>query len=349
MEPNEVRTVYAMASIFISYSISDSVFALRLANGIELLGHAVWIDQWEIGVGDSLLSRLTEGVERADYMIVVLSKNARLSSWMEREWQITYGEELVQGRTIILPVVIDDCTIPSFLRHKRFADFRVRYEVGFAQLAITLHSRRTNESATNYPPIPERVKELHEAPAHQDAHTALWYTDPMLPKMTEINVELGIPYIGKITGIWKPDVDEQAAAWELYIEIVTRVPVAALASDEGLLREALSSLHTIFTITRDILRKHGPLIAKPKQGGELSFGYIAIAVLNNVLRPILAKWHPLLLNYEHTRKPSISVFEHERDWEKNTELRHDLDEARTVLVTYATILADVAGIPPLHQ
>jgi TIR domain len=340
-----------MAAIFISYAVPDSAFALRLANGIELLGHAVWIDQWEIGVGDSLLSRLTEGVDRADYMVVVLSKNARLSSWMEREWQITYGEELVQGRTIILPVVIDDCTIPSFLRHKRFADFRVRYEVGFAQLAITLHSRRTNESATSYHPTPERVAELHEAPPHQSDDGALWYTDDMLkvPKMTEINIELGIPYIGKITGMWKPDADERAAAWELYIELVTRVPVAALASDEGLLREALSSLYTIFTLTRDILRKHGPLIAKPKQGGELSFGYVAIAVLNNVLRPILAKWHPLLLDYEHTREPSISVFEHERDWEKNAELRHDLDEARTVLVTYATILAEVAGIPPLHR
>jgi TIR domain len=338
-----------MACIFISYASPDNIFALRLAQSITALGHTVWIDQWEIGIGDSTSGKVTEGLAHADYLIVVLSKHTMHSVWVEREVQIIHYEEITRRRTMLLPVVIDDCTIPVFLRLKRFADFRVCYEVGFAQLAITLHTRRIHESTTSYHPTPERVEELHEAPAHQSADSALWYTDTMLPKMTEINVELGIPYIGKITGMWKPDADEQAAAWELYIELVTRVPVAALASDEGLLREALSSLYAIFTITRDILRKHGPLIAKPKQGGELSFGYIAIAVLNNVLRPILAKWHPLLLDYEHTRDPSVSVFEHERDWEKNAELRHDLDAARTVLVTYAAILADVAGIPPLHR
>jgi hypothetical protein len=34
-------------------------------------------------------------------------------------------------------------------------------------------------------------------------------------------------------------------------------------------------------------------VATPK-GGDLSFGLIAMTVLNKVLRPLLAQWHPEL-------------------------------------------------------
>jgi hypothetical protein len=168
-------------------------------------------------------------------------------------------------------------------------------------------------------------------------------------KFTEVSVELGLPYVGKITGLWKPDADEQFAAWELYIELVTRVPVAQLHDEEGSLREALTSLYTIFTLTRELLHKYGPAIARPKQGGEVSFGFLAITILNHVLRPILAKWHPLLLEYEHSRPPTAAASEYERQWERAAELRSVLDDTRRILVNYANLLAQVAGVPSLYQ
>ena len=80
--------------------------------------------------------------------------------------------------------------------------------------------------------------------------------------------------------------------------------------------EALSSLYTLFDTTRTILRKYGPSIAQPKGEDELSFGYLAVVILNVVLRPVLAKWHPVLLDYESTRSGSVSPLEHEREWDK---------------------------------
>jgi hypothetical protein len=68
-----------------------------------------------------------------------------------------------------------------------------------------------------------------------------------VPRPSEINVELGLPYIGKVSGMWKPDEAEQRAAWELYIELVTRISVAGLQPDEGLLRESLSDSVTRFS------------------------------------------------------------------------------------------------------
>ena len=166
-------------------------------------------------------------------------------------------------------------------------------------------------------------------------------------KLASVSVNLQLPYFGGIAGTWEPDENERDAAWEMYVELVTRISVADLQPTEGLLREALSSLYSLFETTRGILRKYGPGVAKPKGHGDLSFGQVAVAVLNGVLRPILAKWHPLLLDREAQRPEGISLLDHERLWERDGELREELAEARKALADYANLLAKVADVPPL--
>ncbi len=169
-----------------------------------------------------------------------------------------------------------------------------------------------------------------------------------MPELTGVKVALNIPYIGKVEGTWVPDKKERDAAWEMYIELVTRISVVELQPDEGLLREALSSLYTLFGTTREILRKYGPAVAKPKHKGNMSFGYLAVTILNRAIRPVLAKWHPLLLDYESKRESSLSPFEHEKQWDKYEELRKELNSLRSVLIDYGDILSKVAKVPPLH-
>ena len=167
-----------------------------------------------------------------------------------------------------------------------------------------------------------------------------------MPKLTSISVNLNVPLIGGIAGTWEPNEDEKKAAWEMYVELVTRISVVNLEQDEGLLREALSSLYTLFDTTRKILRKYGPSIAQPKRD-DLSFGYISVNILNTVIRPVLAKWHPILLDYENKRPESLSPLEHERTWERNRELRQELEEVRLKLIEYTDLLSEVAGVPSL--
>lgn len=168
-----------------------------------------------------------------------------------------------------------------------------------------------------------------------------------MAKFTGVKVSLTLPFIGGVEGTWKPDESERNAAWEMYVELITRISVVELKSDEGLLREALSSLYTLFGTTRTILRKYGPSIAQPKGKDDLSFGYLAVAILNTVLRPVLAKWHPMLRDYESTRSGSVSPLEHERQWDKHDELRQVLNDVRGTLIEYTDLLAEVAEVPPL--
>ena len=166
-------------------------------------------------------------------------------------------------------------------------------------------------------------------------------------RLNSLKVELGIPMIGKLEGLWSPDESEQRAAWELYVELATRISVIDITPNSGLLRESLSSLHSLFAITRQVLRTYGPAIARPKRNNVLSLGYIALTILNLVLRPFLSKWHPLLADYEADKPTHISPIDHEKQWEHYWEFFTALKATQIILYEYANLLAEAAGVPPL--
>ncbi len=139
---------------------------------------------------------------------------------------------------------------------------------------------------------------------------------------------------------WESDPTERRAAWAIYVELVTRISVEPLGKDEGVLREALSSLHALFGVTRQVLRDAGPDVGIAKE----SVGGVAIAVLNKGLRPFLAKWHPALQAWEAQRDTKTSSQEHERKWTEEPKLRADLEELRKGLSQYADALAKIAGV-----
>jgi hypothetical protein len=159
-------------------------------------------------------------------------------------------------------------------------------------------------------------------------------------------VEVG--WLG-VKGTWVADRGQQEGAWKLYVELITRVSVQPLKPDEGLLREALSSLYTLFGETRKILKEYGPRVARPLEGGTLSLGQIAVSVLNVRLRPFLAKWHPILESYEVNRPPSVSPCDHENAWPQARELRNDLESLRHDIIEYADLLARASGIHSIHS
>lgn len=168
-------------------------------------------------------------------------------------------------------------------------------------------------------------------------------------RLQEINVSLDLKVI-QLSGKWVPNNCERKAAWELYVELITRVAVIELGSEEGLIREALSSLHSLFETTRSILRRYGPNVAIPKRAEDLSFGFIAVQVINAAIRPFLAKWHPLLRDHEERKPHPLTSVEHERNWEYEKEVRVELELLRPTLQEYADILGKVAGVvKPLYR
>ncbi|MEV8478288.1 hypothetical protein [Streptomyces sp. NPDC051173] len=159
----------------------------------------------------------------------------------------------------------------------------------------------------------------------------------------QITVRMAIPLLGDITGVWEPVEAERKAAWELYAELATRISTVELGPDEGFLREALSSFYSLFGTTRDILRRYGPDVAPRRGPGQITFGALAVTVLNQALRPMLANWHPRLAAYESLRPADVDPVSYERSWEHAAALREEVARVREVLVALAKALAEVAG------
>jgi hypothetical protein len=159
--------------------------------------------------------------------------------------------------------------------------------------------------------------------------------DPAILKKVSVRLPFGIG-----AAEWEADPTERRAAWSLYIELVTRIAVQPLEVDQGLVREALNSLYSLFSTTREILKQAGPNVGASRQ----SVGGIAIIVLNNGLRPFLSKWHPLLQAWEAKRPADLSPKEHEKNWSEEPKLREELAQLRRDLEQYANALAVIAGV-----
>ena len=137
------------------------------------------------------------------------------------------------------------------------------------------------------------------------------------------------------------------AAWEIYIELVTRVPLGTLEEDGGILREALSSLHPLLPTIRTILRQLGPM--KMRSDAELtqSCSYLAVSMLNVTLRPFLSKWHPLLKDYQERRPAAAGILEYEQHWQYYRQFRQEMSTLRKALLDDARGFAQIAGTPSL--
>ncbi|MEH2102831.1 MAG: hypothetical protein V7K76_24415 [Nostoc sp.] len=159
--------------------------------------------------------------------------------------------------------------------------------------------------------------------------------DPARLKKVSVSLPFGIG-----SAEWDADPTERRAAWSLYIELVTRIAVQPLETDQGLLREALNSLYSLFGTTREILKQAGPDVGASHD----SVGGIAIAVLNHGLRPVLAKWHPRLQTWEAQRPAHLSLKDHEHNWTEQKNLRAELESLRLDLEQYAHALAVIAGV-----
>lgn len=121
--------------VFISYSHSDAPFVNNLAAHLVKRNAHVWVDSWELNVGDSILGRVQQAIQESSALLVVLSKNSVASEWCKKELSAGLMRELDEKRVVVLPVLLEDCEVPIFLREKMYADFRTNFDVGLKALA----------------------------------------------------------------------------------------------------------------------------------------------------------------------------------------------------------------------
>ena len=135
--------------IFISYSHQDKNFVDKLA--IQLVAHNinVWLDRWELQIGDSIIAKIQEAVEGASALLVILSPASVSSDWCKNEINAGLLRELEEKQVLVMPVMLQDCEVPVFVRGKIYADFRKSFDDGL-QTILEGIAKVTNENLGRY-------------------------------------------------------------------------------------------------------------------------------------------------------------------------------------------------------
>jgi len=137
--------------LFISYSSNDKEIVHMLAGRINELGFKVWLDEWEISIGDKVLKRISEGLEKSALVAVWISEYSIKSNWVEDEWLSKYHEGIANRDIAVLPLLGQKVEIPYLLRKVKQANFYTDFEEGFERLVTTLNklSDKTINSLKN--------------------------------------------------------------------------------------------------------------------------------------------------------------------------------------------------------
>lgn len=133
---------------------------------------------------------------------------------------------------------------------------------------------------------------------------------------------------------------ERMAAFDLQVELVSRIGVQQLPDDSGSLREALTSLNSLFPFTRETLRRYS-IGLEPSTAPSVQS--VADHLLNEILRPFLSRWHPLLKAWEADRPPRTSPLDHESAWDHADTFRMDLNALQEPLRAATASLAGISG------
>ena len=102
--------------VFISHASEDKAFVLDFAASLRKRGVDAWLDRWEILPGDSLVDKIfEEGIAQAKAIIVVISRHSVDKPWVREELNVAVVRK-VNRLSRLIPVVIDDTTVPTSLR-----------------------------------------------------------------------------------------------------------------------------------------------------------------------------------------------------------------------------------------
>ena len=91
-----------MWDVFISYSSEDREHAMGIAGLLRDQNIHVWIDGWQLKLGDRIRKRIDEGLAKSKYGVVILSPSYFSKTWPQRELEALLANE--EDRKVVLPV-----------------------------------------------------------------------------------------------------------------------------------------------------------------------------------------------------------------------------------------------------
>lgn len=123
---------------FLCHSSVDKNIVIKVKHDLERRGILTWLDEFQIGIGESIRREIEQGISSSNFLIFFISNSSLKSEWVNREIDSAFMREVESKDTTIIPILIEECEIPTMLKPKRYIDLRRFYEKGINSLIETL-------------------------------------------------------------------------------------------------------------------------------------------------------------------------------------------------------------------
>lgn len=132
--------------VFISYASADKVLARKVVAALRQEGMEVWYDEDEIFPGDNWAAKIGQGLEEANAMVVLLTRQALQSEHVRADINFALGNENFAHRLVTVfvddPDTLPETEIPWVLRRLKTVNLSASgsAEAGLKQIARSLQA-----------------------------------------------------------------------------------------------------------------------------------------------------------------------------------------------------------------
>ena len=360
-----------MWDVFLSYSRSDVERVRPLARVLRDGGLDVFTDETGVASFAGISDTIRRELSRSKALLAYYS-----AGYPEREacqWELTTAylaglrEGDPRGRVMVVnPEATTDHIHPVELRDARHAPADgltalvadVREHVARLDGPMAIQERAPRRAANGVAELRVRSLLAPAADGGWGLHPVTlhaWHHHDPAPARTESlrhaalrslcghrgPATLAFPGGRREAPMAAPSESERMAAFDIQVELVTRIGVQELAPGTGSLREALTSLKSLIDFTRGTLHTYS--VGLERGSGAPTVQSLAYALVNDTLRPFTSTWHPRLAAYEARCPADTAPLDHEAAWPQAETMRTELTALREPLLRITEALGGISG------
>jgi TIR domain len=110
---------------FLSHAHSDKAIVDHLYAWLsETAEIPIWYDAHNLPASATIATELADAISQCRSMLIVLSKQSVTSGWVAEEYNAAIGQRTQYKEYRIIPVLIEECEIPGFLRATKWIEMR---------------------------------------------------------------------------------------------------------------------------------------------------------------------------------------------------------------------------------
>jgi tetratricopeptide (TPR) repeat protein len=184
--------------VFISHSSKNKEEAARLRDDLAGVRIKTWLDRDELRGGDPLIDELQEALASSTHLLLLWSKPASASRYVNAEWQAAYD----LGK-VIIPCLLDRTPLPLFLRRFIFYDIRGSYTEALTQILEALGRTAPKKARPERGRAPDKDDLIDRlVRGQEEAIAAMLANDPQRARRVQARLD---PLMKEALRRWRSD------------------------------------------------------------------------------------------------------------------------------------------------